>query len=157
MMLMTPKRRRDDGGEGKPGRENDENGRADAQGGRAPARGPGEAQDKARRFALERPNGFVTNRAFGYGRHEPGVAHDSVRGRFAVDLDPPSRTAKATFLTRAYVRDAEAESALAGRVLKWAYSACTHCDVLRAKARRKEGKSRARARESSSQSTTQRS
>ena len=64
------------------------------------------------------------------------------------DLDPAvADEAKATFLTRAYVRDAEAESALAGRVLKWAYSACTHCDVLRAKARRKEGKSRARARE----------
>ena len=64
------------------------------------------------------------------------------------DLDPADADdAKALFLTRAYVRDAEAESALAGRVLKWAYSACTHCDVLRAKARRKEGKSRARARE----------
>ena len=64
------------------------------------------------------------------------------------DLDPADADdAKALFLTRAYVRDAEAESALAGRVLKWAHSACTHCDVLRAKARRKEGKSRARARE----------
>ena len=61
------------------------------------------------------------------------------------DLDPADADdAKALFLTRAYVRDAEAESALAGRVLKWAYSACTHCDVLRAKARRKEGKSRVR-------------
>jgi hypothetical protein len=69
--------------------------------------------------------------------------NDSLR-----DLDPADADdAKALFLTRAYVRDAEAESALAGRVLKWAYSACTHCDVLRAKARRKEGKSRARARE----------
>jgi hypothetical protein len=45
-------------------------------------------------------------------------------------------------LTRCYVKDAEAESALAGRLVKWAYSACRHCDVLREKARRKEAKRR---------------
>ena len=42
--------------------------------------------------------------------------------------------------------NAEAESALAGRLLKWAYSACRHCDVLAAKARRKEAKKKRESR-----------
>ena len=59
------------------------------------------------------------------------------------DFDPnDADEAKALFLTRRYVKDAEAESALAGRLMKWAYSACRHCDVLREKARRKEAKRR---------------
>ena len=59
------------------------------------------------------------------------------------DFDPNDMDdAKALFLTRCYVKDAEAESALAGRLVKWAYSACRHCDVLREKARRKEAKRR---------------
>ena len=59
------------------------------------------------------------------------------------DFDPNDMdAAKALFLTRCYVKDAEAESALAGRLVKWAYSACRHCDVLREKARRKEAKRR---------------
>ena len=63
------------------------------------------------------------------------------------DFDPAeAEAAKALFLTRAYVKDAEAESALAGRLLKWAYSACRHCDVLAAKARRKEAKKKRESR-----------
>ena len=62
-------------------------------------------------------------------------------------FDPAeAEAAKALFLTRAYVKDAEAESALAGRLLKWAYSACRHCDELAAKARRKEAKKKRESR-----------
>ena len=53
------------------------------------------------------------------------------------DVDEMER-AKAAFLKRVYVKDAEAESPAAGRLLKFCYSAARHVEVLGAKQRRKE-------------------